>query len=119
MNLYHDVVVKGVDTESSELTRPGICDLVFALNESPKPEWRDVFRRVAHERGHAVLEHVRFNAGFVCVTVPLVNATSMVPELLQVVETTNAVFREENAGELDEEKAFAKALGEIQAILAH
>ena len=117
MNLYHDVVVIGIDTESSELTGPGICDLVFALNESPKPEWRDVFRRMAHERGNAVLEHVRFNAGFVCVSIPLVNATGIVPTLLEVVRATNAAFREENAGELYEEEAFARVVTEIESAL--
>ncbi len=118
MNLYHDVVVKGIDAGSSELTSPGNCDLVFSLNESPKPEWRDTFRRIAHERGNAVLEHVRFNAGFVSVSVPLVKATAIVSTLLEVVHATNSAFREENAGELEEEVAFSKAVGEIEALLA-
>ncbi len=117
MNLYHDVVVKGIDAESSELVRPGNCDLVFALNESPPPEWRDLFRRMAHERGNGTLEHVRFNAGFVTVSVPLVNATAIVKDLVEVVAATNAAFRQEHAGALYEQEAFVAAVAEIGAML--
>ena len=118
MDLYHDVVVKGLDEDSSELVRPGNCDLVFALNEAPPPEWRDLFRRMAHERGNAALEHVRFNAGFVSVAVPRVNATGIVQVLVVVVRATNGAFREEHAGALYEQEAFAKAVAEIEAMLA-
>lgn len=118
MNLYHDVVVKGVDEESSELVRPGNCELVFALNEAPPPEWRDLFRRMAHDRGNSALEHARFNAGFVCVAVPLVNATAIVEDLVAVVRATNGAFREEHAGALYEQEAFASAVTQIQAMLA-
>ncbi len=52
MHEFHDVVVKGIDKESSELVQAGICELVFAFNDPPPPEWRELFRKLAHERAN-------------------------------------------------------------------
>src|SRR5512141_2491708 len=107
MNRYHDVVVSGIDIESSELVRPGNCELVFALNEAPPPEWRELFRRTAHERANAALEHAQFRAGFVTVAVPLVRAAGLAQELVEVVRETNCAFRDEYAESLRDGAAFA------------
>src|SRR5512146_1070040 len=113
MNVYHDVVVKGIDAESSELVRPGNCELVFALNEAPPTEWRELFRRTAHDRANAALEHAQFRAGFVIVSVPLVRATGLAQELVEVVRETNGAFRDEYGEQLREAAAFAAAVTEI------
>ena len=77
MNTYHDVVVTGLDEETSEVVRPGICELVFTLNENPPPAWRELFRRVTHDRANDQLEHAQFRAGTVNVGVPGVCTTAI------------------------------------------
>ncbi len=118
MHEFHDVVVKGIDKESSELVQAGTCELVFALNDAPPPEWRELFRRVAHDRADELMEHAKFRAGFVLVPVPLVRATGVVEDLVTIVRETNAAYRKEYAQYLAEERAFAESLAAIDEYLA-
>jgi hypothetical protein len=120
MHVFEDVVVKGVDADSSELAQAGICELVFALNDAPPPEWRELFKKEAHARANELMEHARFRAGTVVVSVPLVRAAGVVEELVAIVEDTNAAYRKQYAQYLEEEAAFAQALASIdQYLVAH
>ncbi len=120
MHVFEDVVVKGIDADSSELVQASTCELVFALSDAPPPEWREIFRKVAHERANEVMEHVKFRAGFALVAVPLVRATGVVEDLVAIVRETNAAYRKEYAQSLQEEATFAEALKSInQYLVAH
>ncbi len=118
MNTYHDVVVTGVDEETSEVVRPGVCELVFTLNENPPPAWRELFRRITHDRANGHLEHAQFRAGMVIVGVPLLRAADAAEELLGAVRETNGAFREEHAELLREQAVFAEAVALIQTRVA-
>lgn len=118
MNTYHDVVVTGIDAETSEVVRPGNCELVFTLNENPPPEWRELFRRVAHTQANALLEHAQFRAGTVIVGVPLVRARDICGELMTLVRETNGAFRDEHGEALREQGQFAETMAHIQATIA-
>lgn len=118
MHVFEDVVVKGVDADSSVLVQAGICEVVFALSDAPPPEWRELFRKVAHERANELMEHAKFRAGFVLVSVPLVRAAGVVEDLVVIAAETNAAYRKEYAQYLEEEAAFVQALASIGQYLA-
>ncbi len=118
MHAYQDVAVRGIDPDTSELSRPGNCELVFALNEAPRAEWRELFRKVAHEGAHAALEHAAFRAGTLVVATPLVNAVHVAETLDDVVRHTNAAFRDAFADALRDEATFAGIVEEIQRLFA-
>ncbi len=118
MNVFRDVVVKAVDADSSELVRAGDCEVVFALNGAPPSEWRELFRKLAHEHANEVLAHAQFRAGFLTVPVPLVRAAGIAEELVALTRETNDAFRKEYAQYLAEEEQFAQALASIGQFLA-
>ncbi len=118
MHVYQDVVVRGIDAEASELSRPGNCEMVFELNEAPPAEWRELFRKVAHEGAHSALEHGAFRAGTLVVSTPLVNAVHVAETLADVVRNTNAGFRDAFADALRDEAKFADIVQEIQRLFA-
>ena len=116
MRVYKDVVVLGIDPEASELSRPGNCEMVFVLNEAPPQEWRELFRKVAHDGAHAALEHAAFRAGTLAVSTPLVNAVHVAQTLATVVRATNGAFRDSYGEALRDEQQFADIVDQIQRI---
>ncbi len=118
MHVYQDVVVRGIDAEASELSRPGNCEMVFELNEAPPQEWRELFRKVAHEGAHAALEHAAFRAGTLVVSTPLVNAVHVAETLADVVRSTNTLFRDTFADSLRDQAAFAGIIHQVNSIFA-
>ncbi len=118
MRTYQDVVVRGIDADASELSRPGNCELVFELNEAPPAEWRELFRKVAHDGAHAALEHGAFRAGSLVVSTPLVNAVHVAETLRDVVRSTNTAFRDTFADALRDQATFAATVEKIQRIFA-
>ncbi len=116
MHVYQDVIVRGIDPEASELSRPGNCELVFVLNEAPPSEWREIFRKVAHDGAHAALEHAAFRAGTLAVSTPLVNAVHVAETLAGVVRETNGAFRDSFADALRDQATFAEIVGQIQQL---
>ncbi len=106
MHAYQDVMVRGIDADASELSRPGNCEMVFELNEAPPQEWRELFRKVAHDGAHAALEHAAFRTGTLVVSTPLVNAVHVAETLADVVRSTNALFREGFADSLRDQESF-------------
>ena len=118
MHAYQDVVVAGIDPAASELSRPGNCELVFILNEAPPQEWRELFRKTAHDGAHAALEHAAFRAGTLVVSVPLVNAVHVAETLADVMRDTNGAFRDSYAESLRDQATFATVLQQIHRLYA-
>ncbi len=118
MHVYQDVVVRGIDPEASELSRPGNCEIVFVLNEAPPQEWRELFRKVCHDGAHAALEHAAFRAGTLAVSAPLVNAVHVAETLIVVVRDTNSAFRDAFGESLRDQQKFADIVREIQRVIA-
>ncbi|HEX9106073.1 MAG TPA: hypothetical protein VF832_02565 [Longimicrobiales bacterium] len=116
MHVYQDVVVRGIDPDASELSRPGNCELVFVMNEAPPQEWRELFRKVCHDGAHAALEHGVFRAGSLAVSAPLVNALHVAETLASVVRETNSAFRDAYGEALRDQQKFADIVQEIQRI---
>ncbi len=116
MHAYQDVVVRGIDAEASELSRPGNCEMVFELNEAPPAEWRELFRKVAHDGAHAALEHGAFRAGTLVVSTPLVNAVHVAETLTEVVRSTNTLFRDTFAESLRDQEAFVDIIAQVNRI---
>ncbi len=116
MHMYQDVVVRGIDAEASELSRPGNCEMVFVLNEAPPAEWRELFRKVAHDGAHAALEHGAFRAGTLVVSTPLINAVHVAETLGEVVQGTNALFRDTFADSLRDQAAFAGIIAQVNRL---
>ncbi len=116
MHAYQDVVVRGIDAGASELSRPGNCELVFELNEAPPQEWRELFRKTAHDGAHAALEHAAFRAGTLVVSVPLVNAVHVAETLAEVVRETNGAFRDQYAESLRDQAHFGDVVAQIQRL---
>ncbi len=119
MHAYQDVIVRGIDAEASELSRPGNCEMVFELNEAPPQEWRELFRKVAHEGAHAALEHAAFRTGTLVVSTPLVNAVHVAETLADVVRSTNALFRDTYADSLRDQAAFAGIIAQVNRLFGH
>ncbi len=116
MHVYQDVVVRGIDPEASELSRPGNCEMVFVLNEAPPQEWRELFRKVCHDGAHSALEHAAFRAGTLAVSAPLVNALHVAETLATVVRDTNAAFRDAFGEALRDQHYFAEIVEQIQKV---
>ncbi len=64
------------------------------------------------------MEHAKFRAGFILVSVPLVRAAAVVEDLVTIVRETNTAYRQEYAQYLTEERTFTEALASIDGYLA-